>query len=323
MNPSAARSSYSTTAAAGATAASVDIATVIARFHNEWRLQEDPEGPDRYWWWARSVRVDPDELIADDGDGNLWSVPFSTDGEDEVTFGDPQRVRETYVPVNAGAGTAATATVRRRRQTVAAADLPRPAFPDRPTVAATAATTTPTEETSMTPEEIREALGLSADATDEQVLEAMTAGAAALAAEPEPNPDDPEPAADPPAEPASQPVGEEQLTAAAQAAAAAAVSEQLAQRDAATAAATERDAYLESKVGDGTIHRDSVGAFRLMFEAPGGAAAARAQIDAMQPGRIPALQRKPGTDPATAAAAADEVPAHVLASCGLPTPKGA
>jgi hypothetical protein len=82
---------------------SVSYDTVRHRFNWSWAV--DREGNDfdgdTMWWWARDVRFDPDEIIADDDEGNLWSVPFSTDGEDEVTFGEPARVRQTYVPVAA------------------------------------------------------------------------------------------------------------------------------------------------------------------------------------------------------------------------------
>lgn len=83
------------------TTLSVDAQTIARRFNNEWAGIVDHEGQDTYWWWARSVRVDPNELIADDGYGHLFAIPFTTDGEDDVTFDEPVRVRETYVPVAA------------------------------------------------------------------------------------------------------------------------------------------------------------------------------------------------------------------------------
>lgn len=83
---------------------SVSTDAVRQRFNFTWTVDEDNGvDMDTYWWWARDVRLDPNEVIADDDEGNLWSVPFTTDGEDTVTFGQPARVRQTYVPAAAAA----------------------------------------------------------------------------------------------------------------------------------------------------------------------------------------------------------------------------
>lgn len=163
--------------------ASVDVATVRERFNFDWAMSDPVDGLDTYWWWARSIRIDPDEVIADDGEGALWSIPFSTDGEDEVTFGTPVRVRETFVPVGSGDGAAATALVSRRRQQTVAAALERP---NKPAPGSGAHTTPPPgevepngpsgqEEPHMTPAELRQRLGLPEDATDDQVEERLAA----------------------------------------------------------------------------------------------------------------------------------------------------
>ncbi len=83
-------------------ALSVSTSVIRERFNFDWAMDSD-NGVEQntYWWWARDVRVDDDEVIADDDEGGLWSVPYSTDGEDTVTFGEPTRVRETFVPVAA------------------------------------------------------------------------------------------------------------------------------------------------------------------------------------------------------------------------------
>jgi hypothetical protein len=175
------RASAAATAPAPAVA-SIDVATISHRFNWEWAMDPDNgASEDTYWWWARSIRVDPNEVIADDGEGNLWSVPFITDGEDAVTFGEPIRVRETYVPVAAADGATATAVVQRRRQRVAAAALDQPAKPD-PTTATAA--TTPEEEaqSDMTDEQRRAlalSLGLSEDASETDIHEAAAARAQA------------------------------------------------------------------------------------------------------------------------------------------------
>jgi hypothetical protein len=59
------------------------------------------ENPGTYWWWPRDIRLDPDEVIADDGEGGTYRVPFTTDGEIDVTFGEAVEVRETFVDVPA------------------------------------------------------------------------------------------------------------------------------------------------------------------------------------------------------------------------------
>jgi hypothetical protein len=177
--------------------ASVDADLVRTRFNWEWAIDPDNgvDGIDTYWWWARSVRVDPNEVIADDGEGNLWSVPFTTDGADAITFGEPIRVRETFVPVAASEGVVATAMVHRRRQQVIATELERPDKPERNTTAAER----PEERSPMDPA-VMAALarqhGLDpASATEEQVNAAVIA----TAEEPE----------TPPAEtPADEPVEE-------------------------------------------------------------------------------------------------------------------
>lgn len=170
-------------ASAPATLASVDVSTVAHRFNWEWAT--DPQsfdGADTYWWYAVSVRVDPAEIIADDGEGNLWSIPFSTDGEDQVTFGTPVRVRETFVPVAAGEGVMATAAVSRSRQRVLANQLERPEKPPRENTNPAAASAGPDNEEHPMDDTVRQALarqhGLDPDtATEDEVNAAVIAAA--------------------------------------------------------------------------------------------------------------------------------------------------
>lgn len=181
-------------AAPAPTAASVDVAIIRDRFNFDWATSDPVEGLDTYWWWVRSIRVDPNEVIADDGEGNLWSVSFETDGGDEITFGEPIRVRETFVPVGAADGVAATAVVSRRRQREVAASLARPDKPNRGTTAATAAPpNNPTRRsTAMDAAELRERLGIPETIPDEEIEAAM----AEVTPEPDPAPEpvpEPEP----------------------------------------------------------------------------------------------------------------------------------
>lgn len=86
------------------TSLSVSTDRVRKAFNYEWATDDDNdfEGS-TYWWWARDIRLDPNEVVADDDEGNLYVIPFSTDGDDTVTFGEPVKVRQTYVPVTAAA----------------------------------------------------------------------------------------------------------------------------------------------------------------------------------------------------------------------------
>lgn len=158
--------------------ASVSAGTIRERFNFDWAMDPDNEFEldgetvSPYWWWAIDVRVDPSEVIADDDNGNLWSIPFSTDGADGVTFSEPVRVRTEYIPVSAVSATSVAATVSRRSgQRVLASSLERPEKP-APT---TAASRSDNEEESMSlnMEALRERLGLPEDATEEQINDAL------------------------------------------------------------------------------------------------------------------------------------------------------
>lgn len=160
--------------------ASVDVGTVRQRFNFDWAMSEPVDGLDTYWWWARSIRIDPNEVIADDDEGNLWSVPFTTDGADTVTFDTPVRVRETFVPVTAGEGATATAVVQRRRQHAAegASALQRPSKPTSASHPSHPAATErhDHEEDQAMPidlDALRTRLGLPEDAGEEQINEAL------------------------------------------------------------------------------------------------------------------------------------------------------
>lgn len=184
----AAREETTMPAAKGATA-SVSVDRIAALF-NEWVESEPIDGLDTYWWWARDVRVDPDEVIACDGEGGTFRVPFTTDGEHDVTFADPVEVRQTYVDVTGQAAAAAAAGARTDQQ-VLAHDLPRPiSKQDRPNPAASR----PDNERNPMDESVRKALaaahGLNPDtATEDEVnaavLAAQTDADAAAAAEAE------------------------------------------------------------------------------------------------------------------------------------------
>lgn len=184
-------------------ALSVSYDTVRDRFNWAWAV--DREGNDfdgeTRWWWARDVRFDPDEVIADDDAGNLWSVPFTTDGEDAVTFAEPARVRQTFVPVAAShAASFSRPTTKPQRPAVAASN------PDDPQHE-------PDPEGGPMDEPVRQVLasmGLNPDeATPEQIQAAQTLAAAAPETPPAPPegdpPTDPDPGDDPEGEPGDDP----------------------------------------------------------------------------------------------------------------------
>jgi hypothetical protein len=65
---------------------------------------------DYYWWWIREVQLDPQQVIADDDDGNLLRVTYTLSG-DEVTWGEPVPVEIIYqdkVAAAAAGGTTMT-----------------------------------------------------------------------------------------------------------------------------------------------------------------------------------------------------------------------
>lgn len=192
------------------TVASVDAATISQRFNWDWAVNQDSfTGADTYWWWCVSVRVDPNEVWAEDDEGDLWVVPFSTDGADSVTFGEPVRSRLTAVPVSAQAGVLATATANRRSQRTLA-EFEKPDKPAREGEN-TAAEARPNPEEANMDENVQKALehlGYDAeDPTPEQVAqaEALT-GAGWQPTDPEPGAPAPVVEVEPETEPTTEPV---------------------------------------------------------------------------------------------------------------------
>lgn len=304
-------------------ATSVSHDRIRQAFNWEWAM--DPENIfesagqtiDPFWWWAIDIRVDPSEVIADDDEGNLWLVPFSTDGEDAVTFGDPVRVREVFVPVGEPAQTSGKPALvktclAKPGQRVIATNLGRPSKPDKPT-AATAATNQ--EEPTVTSEQIRllrERLELSEDqlpddATDEQIN-------AALAAEPA-SPDDPvepEPIA------ASRGVTYDRDTAA-QMQADAAMG-----REARTAQLTaEREGIVKTAIEDGKFPPAAATAYREQLDKGGEIEAqTRAFIESLAANTIPVTAR--GADGGVDADVRDATHEQIMTGpFGLPASKGA
>lgn len=181
--------------AADGVAASISEDEIRQRFNWEWAM--DPENElDTYWWWCREVRVTNGEVIADDDEGHLFQVPF-TEKDGVVTFGEPEQVRKTYIPLAASEPVACFA---------------RPSKPSRPAAAAAtnrAATGRPGEEESPMTDQVREFLvgrGFDPDTATEAQVQAAEAFVAAFPSEPEPDGSEAE---QPEAEGSEEPEGSE------------------------------------------------------------------------------------------------------------------
>jgi hypothetical protein len=119
----------------------------------------DSLGAAQQWWWIRVINVDPAEVIVDDDDGALYRVPYTADG-DTVTFGEAVPVVVDY------------------RDKVAASTAPRAVYASRESSRPTSPTPhaggpVSTKGTGMDPAKLREALGLSAEASDIEVQAAL------------------------------------------------------------------------------------------------------------------------------------------------------
>lgn len=138
------------------------------------------------WSWIRAVYLDPNELIVDNDEGELYRVPFTISGE-EVEFSDPAEVRIQYVD----------AAARVRRQQRAAHALALSASHGRQLAVYASreesrqSVTNSEEESNMTPEQLA-ALGLPRDATRAQIHARLIT----LAAEADPAEDEETPAPD-------------------------------------------------------------------------------------------------------------------------------
>ena len=146
--------------------------------------------PGQEWWWIREVRVNPLSLIVDDDQMHLWEVPVTISGTNEITFGEPSGVKVEYI-----AASGAPITPALPGQVVAAThDTPEESGrtsrtdPEGEATVLPEATTTTEETHLMLTEEALAALGLSPDATSEQISAAILAqqvAAQAAATEPE------------------------------------------------------------------------------------------------------------------------------------------
>jgi hypothetical protein len=132
-------------------------------------------GSDQFWWWIRSMYLDPNELIVEDEeDGSLYRVPFETKG-DKVEFKDPIAVKIVYKDKPSS---------EQPEKSNAAIEYPGravlAAYPDRAHSRPDATnnereTTMSTIASSTDPAALRNALGLEESATDDEVKTALAA----------------------------------------------------------------------------------------------------------------------------------------------------
>lgn len=172
-------------AMSGAASLEADVDQVIDAFYSEFCVD------DRYWWWARAVRIDPNVIIADDDEGSLWEVAIESDADQNVSFGNPERVLQTFTPAPEAAATLAAAaqTAPKQGRTVKAFAAREQSAPtDRKKGGgADLANNFDMEFSDAQLASLRRRLDLTEDASDEQI-------SAALEAEPESPPETEPPA---------------------------------------------------------------------------------------------------------------------------------
>lgn len=183
------------TAAGTQLTAQIDIDDVRRAFQKQYSEIEGLTG----WPWIRAMQLDPDEIIVDNEEGDLFRVPFSSKKDGSVEFGAAQKVKIKYV-------NAATLKANSPYRAIVAktivGDHAVTVYESRE--ASTIAETT-TQEVTMTPAQLRAVLGLSADATDAQVA-AKTAELLTKAETPSPDQEGEKPAVAPdPQPPTAQP----------------------------------------------------------------------------------------------------------------------
>lgn len=166
------------------TNASANLDDVRRAFYQEFV----PANTEYSWWWIQAVLTDPNELVVeDDENGHLFKIPFSSDASSAVSFGEPEQVRIEYVAdtrdAQKAAATHVAAAIASSRTVLASWETRAASRPDDTGGA-------------MDPKEVRKALGLPEDATDEQVQAAFAAAFPAETPEP-PAPPAPTPPAPP------------------------------------------------------------------------------------------------------------------------------
>lgn len=143
-----------------------DVDKILDTFRSKFRVG------DRSKWWPRAVYTDPNSIIADSQDGSLHEVPFTSDEDGTVDFGQPTEVLETFTAVPAQAK-AATLRAARGSNPVASFNAVDevPGFPA--SAGDGAGGSGPADKNPVMDFDhaaaLRDQLGLPADATDETI----------------------------------------------------------------------------------------------------------------------------------------------------------
>lgn len=160
--------------------------------------------------WICEMQMSPLQIIvANDADGSYSRVPVEVDGEDSFTFGEPVKVKMVYQDLPA----AASAATMGERVTYSSKEeswperygLEKPPEPEKEPIKAAPKSTpnkldainqihkasTDEKGAGMDPGKIREALGLSPEASDDDVLAAVKANASKTPEPPKTEPDPP------------------------------------------------------------------------------------------------------------------------------------
>jgi hypothetical protein len=157
--------------------AAADIDRVVDAYITEVILEENPSDEEgMYWWWPRAAWVDPNQLIVDADDGTLRRVQFTTNDRQEITFAEPVEVLEEFTDLapSAKAQVLAAAHVDAKPRSAMRVFESRDDVPGLPNREPEAGVGDGSNNVGMTPEQIRESLGLEATATDEQVQARIT-----------------------------------------------------------------------------------------------------------------------------------------------------
>jgi len=120
--------------------------------------------PDMFWWWIREIRIDPAEIIVDDDGGNLYRVPYTVDATAEhgVSFGPSQQVKIQYVDVVAAGQSILT-------------KFGNPVAAGRPRVRDIVKLSNKEGTDMQLSDEVLKGLGLTPEATEEEVNTALLA----------------------------------------------------------------------------------------------------------------------------------------------------
>ena len=142
--------------------------------------------------WICEMQMDPLQIIvANDADGSYSRVPVEVNGEDSFTFGEPVKVKMVYQDLPAAASATVGERITYASREESQSGLKKPPEPEEEPAKATSKSapnkldaiqqihkaSKDEKGAGMDPGKIREALGLSPEASDDDVLAAVKANA--------------------------------------------------------------------------------------------------------------------------------------------------